>query len=89
MARKVITLGAAVAYTVKDRIDHDATILALTTLTIVQLPNITAANKGQRIRVVNVGASGAVLISLSPHSSDKLFGSTTGGSGIVIVSYPQ
>jgi hypothetical protein len=86
MARKAITLGAATSYTVKDRLDNGATILALTTLTVVQLPDCSPANKGQRIRVINVGTSGAVKVSLSPHASDKLVGSTYGAAGGALVA---
>lgn len=86
MARKLIVLGAATTYTVKDRVDNGATILCATDATVITLPAVSAANKGQRIRVVNGAANAGALVSLSPAAADKLYGSTYGAAGGSLVA---
>lgn len=86
MGRKIKVLGATTAYTVRDRIDQDLVILALTDNTVITLPDAGPANKGQKLEVICVAANGGAKVSISPHSSDKLYGSTYGAAGGALVA---
>ena len=85
MARRLIAGGAA--YTVKDRVDHDATIQTATDNAVITLPDASPANKGQKVTIQNTGADGAALVSISPHSSDGVKGGVHGAATGDLVSF--
>jgi hypothetical protein len=77
---------AAGAYTVTTA-DGDIYIACGADNDVVTLPDAAAANKGMRVTVQNVGADGACLISISPHSSDGIRGGVHGAAGGDLVSF--
>lgn len=80
---------AANAYTVVSADDGDIVIASAADNDVVTLPDAAAANLGMRITVQNRGADGAHKLSVSPHSSDKIFGGIHGGAGGDLVSFAE
>jgi hypothetical protein len=79
-------VAGGVAYTVGSAPDGDCVIHTATDNAIITLPDAAAGNAGQRVTVQNTGANGAALISISPHSSDGIFGGVHGAAGGDLVS---
>lgn len=53
---------------------------------VVQLPDIAAGNKGMRVTVLVTAADGGALVSLSPHSSDKIVGTVANAAADSVAS---
>lgn len=68
-------------------VDGDAIVLDATDNGVVTLPDAAAANKGHRLTVINSAADGAAKISISPHSSDKIYGGIMGAAGGSLVTF--
>jgi hypothetical protein len=83
--QKLVAGGAA--YTVGSAVDGDAVIMTATDDATITLPDAAAGNAGKRITVVNTGADGAAKVSISPHSSDGIFGGVHGAAGGDLVSF--
>ncbi len=84
--RKTQTVAAS-AYTVVSADDGDIVIFAAADNDVVTLPDAAAANLGLRVTVVNTAADGAAKVSISPHSSDKIYGGIHGAAGGDLVSF--
>ncbi len=82
---KLVAGGAA--YTVGSAADGDCVIHTATDTAVITLPDAAAGNAGQRVTVQNTGADAAALISVSPHSSDKIYGGIHGAAGGDLVSF--
>lgn len=54
--------------------DGGAVFIDATDNAVITLPDAAAANKGLKVTVINAAADGEALISISPHSSDKIYG---------------
>ncbi len=80
---------AANAYTVVSAADGDIVIFAAADNDVVTLPDAAAANLGMRVTVINNGADAACKVSISPHSSDKIFGGIHGAAGGDLVSFAE
>ena len=65
---------AASLYTVVSADDGDIVVLAGADNDVVQLPACAAANLGLQVTVINTGADGAALVSISPNAADQIFG---------------
>lgn len=89
-SRQVLVSGGA-AYTVGSGAvaDADCVILTATDNAVITLPDAAPGNAGMRVTVVNSAAAGAALISISPHSSDKIFGGIHGASGGTLVTFGE
>lgn len=61
-------------YTVSSKSDSGIVVRAGTDGDIVSLPDAAAENAGQIVTVINVASNGGALVSISPHSSDAIFG---------------
>lgn len=61
------------AYTVTAA-DGGIVVIAAADNDVVTLPDAAAGNKGVKVTVVNGGADDAAKVSISPHSSDGIFG---------------
>lgn len=83
--QKLVAGGAA--YTVGSAVDGDAVITTATDNAVITLPDAAAGNAGKRITVVNTGAAGAAKVSISPHSSDKIYGGIHGAAGGDLVTF--
>lgn len=83
--QKLVAGGAA--YTVGSAADGDSIIETSTDTAVITLPDITAAVAGKRITVQNVAADGGALVSISPHSSDKIKGGVHGAATGDLVSF--
>jgi hypothetical protein len=71
-------IAGSSAYTVVAPDDCGAIITTATDTAVITLPNAAAANLGCMVTVINTGADGAALISVSAHSSDGIDGSCIG-----------
>ncbi len=80
---------AASAYTVVSADDGDIVIFAAADNDVVTLPDAAAANLGLRVTVINNAAAGAAKVSISPHSSDKIFGGIHGAAGGDLVTFSE
>lgn len=80
---------AASAYTVVNATGGDMVIACAADNDVVTLPDAAAGNLGQRVTVQNRGADGAAKVSISPHSSDKIFGGIHGAAGGDLVSFGE
>lgn len=83
--QKLVAGGAA--YTVGSAPDGDCVIMTATDNAVITLPDAAAGNAGKRITVQNTGADGAAKVSISPHSSDKIWGGIHGAAGGDLVSF--
>lgn len=83
--RKTQTIAAG-AYTVTAA-DGDIVIFNAADNDVVTLPNAAAGNLGLRVTVVNALADGAAKLSVSPHSSDKIYGGIHGAATGDLVSF--
>lgn len=80
-------IAGAAAYTVVTALDGDCIITTATDNAVITLPDAAAANAGQRVTVINTGANGAAKLSISPHSSDKIYGGIHGAATGDLVSF--
>jgi hypothetical protein len=85
--QKLVAGGAA--YTVGSAVDGDAVITTATDNAVITLPDAAAGNAGKRITVINTGAAGAAKVSISPHSSDKIYGGIHGAAGGDLVTFAE
>jgi hypothetical protein len=85
--QKLVAGGAA--YTVGSAVDGDAVIQTSTDNAVITLPDAAAGNAGKRITVQNTGADGAAKVSISPHSSDKIYGGIHGAATGDLVSFGE
>lgn len=83
--QKLVAGGAA--YTVSSAVDGDCVIQTATDNAVITLPDTAAGNAGKRITVQNTGADGAAKVSISPHSSDGIFGGVHGAATGDLVSF--
>jgi hypothetical protein len=86
-AQKLIAGGAA--YTVVSGLDGDCVVTTATDNAVITLPDAAAANAGQRVTVINTGAAGAAKVSISPHSSDKVYGGIHGAATGDLVTFGE
>jgi len=86
--RKTQTVAAS-TYTVVSADDGDIVIAAAADNDVITLPDAAAANLGMRITVQNRGADGACKVSISPHSSDKIYGGIHGAATGDLVSFGE
>lgn len=70
---RLVSAGGA-AYTVNAIADSGCIITTATDNAVITLPDAAAGNKGCVVTVVNTGADDAAKVSISPHSSDKIYG---------------
>lgn len=84
---KVVAGGAA--YTVTDADGPIAVVQTATDNAVITLPNAASTNKGLIVVVQNTGADGAAKVSVSPHSSDKIFGGIHGAATGDLVSFAE
>lgn len=82
--QKLIAGGAAYTVTAAD---GDCVIQTATDNAVITLPDAATANSGLRLTVQNTGADGAAKVSISPHSSDGIFGGVHGAAGGDLVSF--
>lgn len=83
--QKLVAGGAA--YTVGSAADGDSIIQTATDNAVITLPDISASVAGKRITVQNTAADGGALVSISPHSSDKIKGGVHGAATGDLVSF--
>lgn len=81
--QKLIAGGAA--YTVTEA-DGDCIITTATDNADITLPDAAAGNAGQRVTIINTGADGAALVTVSPHSSDAIFGTVPNAAADSVAS---
>lgn len=77
--RNIITVSTT--YTIVHDLtqqDCGSVLLSDQNNSVITLPDAAAANKGCEVTVVNNGANGAALLSISPHASDGIYGSCSG-----------
>lgn len=85
--QKLIAGGAA--YTVVAETDGDCIIQTATDNAVITLPDAATANTGMRVTVQNTGAAGAAKVSVSPHSSDKIYGGIHGAATGDLVTFGE
>lgn len=87
-SRQLLVNGGA-AYTVGSGAvaDADCVILTATDNAVITLPDASPSNAGMRVTVVNSAAAGAAKVSISPHSSDKIFGGIHGAATGDLVTF--
>lgn len=86
-SQKLIAGGAAYTVGSGPVADGDSVILTATDNAVITLPDASPANAGMRITVVNTAAAGGAKVSISPHSSDKIFGGIHGAAGGDLVTF--
>ncbi len=84
--QKLVAGGAAYAVSVED---GDCVIQTATDNAVITLPDAATANSGMRVTVQNSGADGAAKVSISPHSSDKIYGGIHGAATGDLVSFGE
>lgn len=82
-------IAGGAAYTVKNRVDDGATVVTATDNAVITLPDAAAGNKGQILRVQCTAAAGAAKVSISPHSSDKIYGGIYGAATGTLVTFAE
>lgn len=88
-ARTNKLIAGGLAYTVKNRVDDNATVQSATDNHVTTLPKASQANKGQIVRVQNTGADGAALITVTLDVADKIYGGINGGASGNLVSFGE
>jgi hypothetical protein len=84
--QKLIAGGAAYSVSTED---GDCVIHTATDNAVITLPDAATANSGMRVTVQNTGADGAAKLSISPHSSDKIYGGIHGAATGDLVSFAE
>lgn len=86
-AKGAVIAGGA-AYTVLDA-SGDHTVVSATDNAVITLPDTAAGNKAQRVTVQCTAAAGAAKLSVSPHSSDKIYGGIYGAATGTLVTFAE
>lgn len=85
-AVKGLVAAGGAAYTVLNA-SGNHTVETATDNAVITLPDTAAGNKGLRVLVRCTAANGAAKVSISPHSSDYIYGGVNGGSGGALVTF--
>jgi hypothetical protein len=85
---RLVSAGGA-AYTLNAIADSGCVITTATDNAAITLPDAAAGNKGCMVTVINTGAAGAAKVSISPHSSDKIYGGIHGAAGGDLVTFDE
>lgn len=80
-------IAGGVAYTVSSAVDGLGWITTATDNAVITLPDAAAGNDGKEVTITCTAANGAAKVSVSPHSSDGIFGGVNGAAGGTLVTF--